>query len=168
MTTPGLRGSTLSDNLSEKELTLNPGDSAQLTVTLDPENAADVQLVWTSSDEEVAIVDEAGKVTALAIGEAVIRVADADNPEIFAECLVKVSIETGVDEVVDERYVVRSVGRSIYVSGLTGCSDVYLYSADAVLILHEICNEGSFKVDLPSNGVYLLVVDGIKYKMLVK
>ena len=54
----------------------------QLSATVAPENATDRSVLWSSSDESVAIVDENGKVTALKAGEAVITAASASNPDV--------------------------------------------------------------------------------------
>ena len=55
-----------------------------------PSNATQ-KLVWTSSDETVAKVDQDGTVTSTGCGTAVITAAVADNPEIRAECTVHVN-----------------------------------------------------------------------------
>lgn len=154
--------------LSETELTLNPGDSAQLTVTLNPEDADNVQLIWSTSDEDVVKVDEEGNVTAVGVGEAIVRVADASQPEIFAECLVKVDIETGVEIIAESNYAIRIKENLIFISDLTNSSEIALYSIDGTLIWHEICDDSSSKINVSLHGVYLLVINGIKYKVLVK
>ena len=154
--------------LSETELTLNPDDSAQLTVTLNPEDADNVQLIWSTSDEDVVKVDEEGNVIAVGVGEAIVRVADASQPEIFAECLVKVDIETGVEIIAESNYAIRIKENLIFISDLTNSSEIALYSIDGTLIWHEICDDSSSKINVSLHGVYLLVINGIKYKVLVK
>mgnify|MGYP000484894623 CR=1 FL=1 len=59
--------------LSQNEGILNVGKSVTLTATVTPEEiAADTTVTWSSSDETVATVDESGKVTAVATGNATI------------------------------------------------------------------------------------------------
>ena len=48
--------------------------TVQLTAAVEPQNAEDKDLTWSSSDETVATVDQNGKVTAKGQGTAVIRV----------------------------------------------------------------------------------------------
>lgn len=59
--------------LGKTEGILTAGNTVALNATVLPEEIADETTVtWTSSDEKVATVDENGKVTAIAAGEAII------------------------------------------------------------------------------------------------
>ena len=59
--------------LDKTEGILTTGNTVTLNATVLPEEIADETIVtWTSSDEKVATVDENGKVTAIAAGEATI------------------------------------------------------------------------------------------------
>ena len=53
--------------------------SQQLTATVNPSNATNKTLFWSSSDSQVATVDQSGKVTALALGSATIMVTTYDG-----------------------------------------------------------------------------------------
>ncbi|MDE7420814.1 MAG: Ig-like domain-containing protein [Muribaculaceae bacterium] len=66
------------------------GETVQLTASYLPEDAEDVVLAWSSSDEAIATVDENGLVTAIAAGECVITVALASDETVKAECTVTV------------------------------------------------------------------------------
>lgn len=76
--------------LSETELELKVGETAQITATVLPENAEQV-VIWSSSDENLATVED-GKITALKEGEVVITAATADG-RLKAECKVKITAE---------------------------------------------------------------------------
>ena len=58
--------------LNKISLTLNVGNSETLSVTVLPEEATYKTVIWSSSDNNVAIVDANGRVTAVKIGTAVI------------------------------------------------------------------------------------------------
>ena len=73
--------------LDYKELPMVEGDVFTLTATIKPDDATDAVVTWSSSDIEIATVD-AGKVTAIREGEAVIQ---AKAGEKTAECKVTVS-----------------------------------------------------------------------------
>lgn len=57
-------------SIDTEALTIEKTESIQLNPTVYPENASNKSVIWTSSDEEVAVVDENGKVTALKNGTA--------------------------------------------------------------------------------------------------
>ena len=74
--------------LDRSELSLAPEATFQLTATVEPENATDKEVTWTSSDETVATVDENGLVTAVAEGSVTITAATANG--LSAACAVTV------------------------------------------------------------------------------
>ena len=76
--------------LNKTELTLTEGDSETLTATVKPDDADEKSVTWDSDDEEVATVDENGKVTAVAPGTATITVTSDADEDIFATCTVTV------------------------------------------------------------------------------
>ena len=69
------------------------GDSETLTATITPENATNQKVTWKSSNEAVATVDAAGKVTAVKAGEATITVTTDDGGKT-ATCKVTVKAAT--------------------------------------------------------------------------
>ena len=79
--------------LNQTELTMKPDETIQLTATVYPANAANKKVVWTSSNDEVAMVTEDGFVLAMAEGEADIAVTSAENSSIKAVCHIKVEKE---------------------------------------------------------------------------
>ena len=74
--------------LNKDAMTLEKGASEQLTATVEPANAANKNVTWSSSDETVATVDENGLVTAVAEGSATITAATANG--LSAACTVTV------------------------------------------------------------------------------
>lgn len=59
-------------------------------VTVSPANASVRKLKYTTSDQNVAIADEYGVITAIGKGAAVIKIEAADGSGKFAECTVNV------------------------------------------------------------------------------
>lgn len=74
--------------LSSTSLTMNVGETVDLTATVLPENASDPSLVWGTDDLSILSVDQNGTVKALAPGKAKIVVRTSNN--LTAECLVTV------------------------------------------------------------------------------
>ena len=61
----------------------------QLKATIEPSDADNKKIIWTSSDEEIATVDQNGKVTALRYGKVTITAtAEADNT-VFDTCEIQ-------------------------------------------------------------------------------
>lgn len=58
---------------------LTVGDTYQLTAQIKPDNAANKQAVWTSSDESVATISSDGLVTALKAGTTTVTIKLTDN-----------------------------------------------------------------------------------------
>ena len=78
--------------LDKTELALFTGESETLTATVEPGNATNQNVTWSSDKPEVATVED-GKVTAVAAGEATITVTTADGGK-QATCQVKVTQST--------------------------------------------------------------------------
>lgn len=66
-------------SLNSSSVSLEPGQSQTLVVTVAPPNAANQQVDWSSSNPSVATVDQSGKVTAVAAGTATITVTSKDG-----------------------------------------------------------------------------------------
>ena len=115
-----------------KELTLSKsslneliiGETRRLYASFDPAETTDGEILWSSSDDAVATIDENGSVHATGLGEAVITARSAAHPEIEATCAVSVTVESGIrvydlllDQPVD--------GRITFVRNSTGNRDYY-------------------------------------------
>lgn len=85
-------------SLEPQEALLKVGETIELEATVSPQNADDKRVEWISSDENVATV-QAGVVTAVATGTAVVRVTTVDGG-YTATCTVTVSAApTSIDNV---------------------------------------------------------------------
>lgn len=76
--------------LSEKTITLGKGQSRKLYYMLNPSEALDTPMIWTSNNEKIATVDQNGKVTAKNTGTAVIILSANDGSGIKTAITVKV------------------------------------------------------------------------------
>ncbi|WP_026511874.1 InlB B-repeat-containing protein [Butyrivibrio sp. LC3010] len=75
--------------LSKTKATIGVGDSLELNAVIKPSNATNNAVSFTSSNTDVATVDETGKVVAVAAGKAVITVTTEDG-KFTAECDITV------------------------------------------------------------------------------
>lgn len=65
--------------MSPKKVTLNPGDSCQLTVKVSPKKATIQSLTWYTSDEKTATVDKNGTVHAVSSGKTTVYCLSDDG-----------------------------------------------------------------------------------------
>ena len=82
--------------LDKTSMNLTAGSTGTLTATINPTDAANKSLTWTSDNEAVATVDENGKVTAVAEGTAHITAKTVDG-EKTAVCAVTVTAKSSGD-----------------------------------------------------------------------
>ena len=106
ITVPGTKVTGVSLDPSEAQMHI--GETLQLEETVIPENADNQNVMWSSSNEAVASVDEDGLVTAEDAGTAIITVTTEDGDKT-AQCTITVlkTAVTGVslDQTVAHMYV---------------------------------------------------------------
>ncbi|MDL2221200.1 Ig-like domain-containing protein [Parabacteroides sp. OttesenSCG-928-N08] len=105
--------------LNESKLSLNVAFTFQLTATIQPANATNKAVTWTTSDATIATVDANGLVTALAAGKATITVTTEEG-DFKATCEVTV---TEVEEVEVTPGPVGSDNKGVMMVGLNVPSD---------------------------------------------
>ena len=86
--------------LNHKKITIEVlKNTEQLEATVEPANATNKDVVFSSSNTNVAVVSNTGLVTAINNGTATITVTSKENPSIMAKCLVKVGAPVLVTDV---------------------------------------------------------------------
>lgn len=80
--------------LDQTTLTLEAGDSAQLTATVQPTNATNKSVTWSANNSNVSV--SGGKVTAKTAGSSVVTVTTTDGG-YTAQCNVTVNESTATD-----------------------------------------------------------------------
>ena len=112
--------------LDKTDITLEIGQEDTLYATIYPEDATNKNVIWTTSDEKVAIVDEYGNITAVGEGIATIGVAAQDGGH-FAACLVTVEppcIAKGESETI--KWIIEKDGRLV----ISGTGDITNNTSD--------------------------------------
>lgn len=78
-------------SLNETELSINVGSAKTLKATVQPNNTNNKKVVWSSSDESVAVVNKSGRVTPVSVGSCTITCRSEDFPMVYASATVHVN-----------------------------------------------------------------------------
>ena len=120
------------------------GETVQLEATVFPEDTTDKKLEWKSSNDEVAIVDESGLVTAIGEGSAIITVTCG---EASAQCEITVLEEDAVEELF-----------------VNPDSKISIYSIDGSVIKKDCKALDLRNLD---KGIYIIVFGNNRYKISI-
>lgn len=97
--------------LDKSFLTMLVGETKELNVKIEPNNASYKGAIWTSSDNNIAMVDEDGEITALSAGTVTITATAQDNSGKKAICYVTVNNRVPATAVVlSDREIVMTKG----------------------------------------------------------
>ncbi|MDO5443281.1 MAG: Ig-like domain-containing protein, partial [Bacteroidia bacterium] len=105
-------GPVESVSIDKSAVVLSKGNCVTLSATVSPVYAGNKNVIWTSSNESVATVDNTGKVTGVDAGIATIRATAGDGSKT-ATCEVTVPI-SGEFSIDDEKTVLFSPGNLWY------------------------------------------------------
>lgn len=72
--------------LDQKEIYMQVGDTFQINAGLEPEDANDKSILYSSTDSDVAVITENGIITAKKEGSTNLIASSRENPNILAEC----------------------------------------------------------------------------------
>lgn len=101
--------------LDKKNLEIQVADGYEFQTTLTPEDTSTPELTWKSSDEEIAIVNESGLVTARKEGKCIITVASVDFADVYDTC--ELTVIPPIDDIVfDEKEVTLLEGSEYSIS----------------------------------------------------
>ena len=104
-------------SINEQNLHLIVGDTQQLTVSIQPSNATNKNVVWTSGDNSIVSVDSKGNIKALKAGHTEIYAQPADGTNIMVWTTVVVySSKGGVEFSSNENSTSVCGGKYCYVS----------------------------------------------------
>ncbi len=105
--------------LSQNSLILRTGQASTIFANIEPDDATDKTVTWTSSNAEVATVDD-GVITALKVGSATITARAGDKS---ASCAVTVEATPVSDVTVDPTQVTLKAGQSATLSATVSPDD---------------------------------------------
>ncbi len=139
--------------LDRETVQLVEGETATLTATVLPEDAANRTVAWSSSNESVATVDANGTVTAVAAGTATITATTTDGSDLSASCAVTVIAQQLVNEL--------SVADYRCMAGDTFTIDVSLSNGNEIGgVQFDLYLPEGFSVALDNDGKPDITLDG--------
>lgn len=94
----------ISISLNKSTTTISAGSSDTLVATIEPSNATNQNIIWTTSNKDIATVNN-GVVNGIAEGSCIITACSASNTNIKATCDVVVKPSTQIDGIVQDGIV---------------------------------------------------------------
>ncbi|MBQ5723202.1 MAG: Ig domain-containing protein, partial [Muribaculaceae bacterium] len=155
----------MSIELDKTELDAMEMTEFQLTATVLPENTTNKGVVWSSSDNEIASVDETGLVKMLRVGSVVITATTIDGSDLSASC--HITIVVGIDDFEEDNLIVATIGDNIVVKNAKLGSVVNVYASNGALVASEKATDGSVVVEAPVKGVYVVKVGKQTVKVII-
>ena len=75
-------------SIDQTEMYMQIDDTFKINGTIEPDDANNPNILFSSSNEQIVKIDDHGNITAYKEGEAIITAASEENPEIKQECKV--------------------------------------------------------------------------------
>lgn len=160
--------------IDRKEASMEVGETMTLNPVYVPENTdpAFKGVIWSSSDHDVATVDEKGLVKAVSEGVATIRVTSAESKYRYAECTVTVSKQSGISDV-DAAVSVEAWPNPFtdYIMvNIPVAAEANIYGIQGSLLISMPLSAGQNRIDTSAlaPGLYLVRVGSETVKMIRK
>ena len=151
--------------LDETEIELEEGDVVVLKATVEPSDATDQSLKWTSSDNTVATVSAEGEVTGVKTGEAVITVTASNG--ISASCKIKVSQISGIESITNEDVIIEVEAGKIKIKGINPGTVVTVFDIAGSNIMNKIADLDLCSIELNKKGIYIIKIGNKSVKVFV-
>ncbi|SBW00541.1 exported hypothetical protein [uncultured Eubacteriales bacterium] len=149
--------------LNKTEAALAVAGTEALTATITPDDAANQSVYWSSNNEEVATVDQAGAVTGVSAGTAKITASARDGSGVTATCTVTVSAPEAtcgisLSRTTDYTFAGQTAGYSAVTPLSVTVSSTGNQATGALTIAVNGTNAGSFT--LSKNTLSSIAADG--------
>ena len=141
-------------NISNKQLSLEKGETFELNASAFPADASDTSITWISSDPGVCEVGDDGTIIAKKGGQAVIT-AQSSNRDVYAQCAVTVEV-TSTDLRLDISQIELWENETVTVSCLFTPQDVTNTSVKWVSSNSDIASVENGKITANSVGTAVI------------
>ena len=155
--------------LNEHDLILEKAGTFQLVAAIEPIDAVDSgSIVWESSNEQCVSVDDYGLISALSEGEATITARTQYYPWATDECNVKVSKDSGIENISINDVAIHIEDCNITIEGLTKNSIVRLIDMNGKVLNLQRYVDQALNIKAPSTGVYILSAGKYSFKIIIR
>ena len=155
--------------LNEHDLNLEKAGTFQLVATIEPIDAVDSgPIVWESSNEQCVSVDDYGLISAGSEGEATITARTQYYPWATDECNVKVSKDSGIENISIDEVAIHIEDCNITIEGLTKNSIGRLIDMNGKVLNLQRYVDQALNIKAPSTGVYILSVGKYSFKIIIR
>ena len=145
--------------LSQNKLTLKKDESFTLVATIEPSEASNKALTWTTSDDAILSVSDKGVVLAKAVCAAVVIVTTKDGG-FAATCSVSVELPTAVVDAVFASVVIspNPFGAQLRIANGDLRGQYVLYNVQGVVVASGVLEASETRINTASfsAGTYLL------------
>ena len=130
-----------------------------LNAIISPEDAWNKTVIWTSSNTAIAIVSDAGVVSGISAGEAIITATSVDGG-LFDKCVVTVEIVSGVDQVnaVDFSVYPNPSNNVLQINTSNEIDQVSIFNLAGMNLYTKKTSTNTVNVSSLPNGIYLIRV----------
>lgn len=111
-------------SLEKRTKTIEVGEEYTMTFSVEPEDATDKSVIWSSSNDEIATVDENGNIKGISEGKATIYCTSAKDSLVKASCVITVKAATKTPEPTEDMIALGDVN-----------ADGIIDATDALLVL---------------------------------
>lgn len=138
------------------------GSSIQLTATVEPEDASNKSVKWSSSDTKVVIVSK-GKAVCTGYGTAVISVVTEDGG-YMATCIVNST--SGITDLLANEHIMIENGIVTF-AGFEANTRLAVADMSGKVIFQALAEGKTVKTPQLSKGVYILTIANKHYKITI-
>lgn len=155
---------------SDYDLTqVKVGETIQLKAKIKSATATEDDVVWSSSDETIAAIDEKGLVTALAEGTVTITAETNDGSDLKAttNIIIVKQTTTGLDNDALGQTTIFAADGQIHINNIPLNTRISLYTTSGTLIHSSIATSTTITLQAERHTLYLLRLDHKTHKVLL-
>lgn len=154
-------------SISETKISMKIGEQTAITADALPADATNPVLRWYSENESIATVED-GIVTAVGAGTTYIVVESTDGSNIIEKCEIDVGDLSGIDSISSEKVNVSIANRMINIANVPANQTAYIFGIDGSLMKSERSTGNTITFQPSANGIYIIMIDTQRYKVVVR